>query len=332
MKKLMLLLIMIIAASCLGASISYSLGYTSGELNKDMLRHFLEEQYVEEIGLLRASTIVEPDNTTIYIANDNVLAARALAVLGSPLASKVLTKLNNEYGGGWNGKVDILLGRDIPDTFYGDYKEYLGEINGYTIMYEKMNTSIVLKDWYEYADLLVYHALDRLLWGSRPEAEQTFLNLTKMWDGYGFYDIVVKDYENKTGVRLYQVYKCALFVYLYRALNYAGSSIIHDYKNIYDKCLWIISKAQDPVYGGIHTDYRVENGKIIIQGDMNVETTSIVVLALYSDYPRFIGENAKPSSNVYIISNVYEITYTIAGYSIMLTFLAGVTRIFRKAL
>ncbi|MEM2354265.1 MAG: hypothetical protein QXF91_05295, partial [Desulfurococcaceae archaeon] len=72
--------------------------------------YFLRSQYVEEAGLLRAAVGAYPDNTTIYVANDNVLAARALAVLGDgDLSSKILTKLNNEYGGGFNGRIEILF-------------------------------------------------------------------------------------------------------------------------------------------------------------------------------------------------------------------------------
>jgi len=262
-------------------------------LNKQKLIEFYRSQYIDSIGLLRAAVTAYPDNVTVYIANDNALASRALAVLGDyELSSKILTKLNNEYGGGWNGKVDILLGKDIPDTFYGDYKEYIGEVNGYIIRYEKLNYSRPIHDWYNYADLLVYHALDRLLWGSRPEAELAFLNLTRMWDGYGFYDRPA----NESGE--YEVYKCALFIYLYRALEAAGSEVIRDYKHIYDKCLEVIAKAQDPVLGGIHTHYRVVDGEIEIIGDVNVETTSIVVLSIYSNYPVEIGLKTKPKSAI----------------------------------
>ena len=254
-------------------------------LDKDLLRKFFESQYVVEAGLLRAATHVYPENIMIYIANDNVLAARALAVLGSPLASKVLTKLNNEYGGGWNGKIDILLGRDIPDKFYKPENEIVGEVDGYIIVYEKMNTSVIINNWYGYADLLVYRALDYLLHGLRPRAEQSFLNLTKMWDGYGFNDTA---YNGE-----YQVYKCALFIYLYKALDAAGSRVVHGYIDIYNECIEIIRMAQDPVTGGIFTSYEEANGEIRVlkdeAHDVNVETTSIVVLALYSKYPEMIG-------------------------------------------
>ncbi|MEM2453188.1 MAG: hypothetical protein QW725_02225, partial [Ignisphaera sp.] len=71
---------------------------------------FLKSQYIEEAGLLRAAVRTYPDNTTIYIANDNILAARALAILGDrDLSSRILTKLNNEYSGGFNGRIEILF-------------------------------------------------------------------------------------------------------------------------------------------------------------------------------------------------------------------------------
>ncbi len=267
--------------------INNSSSYIVSLPDKDLLRRFLENQYVAEVGLLRAARFVHPENVTIYVANDNVLAARALAVLGSPLAIHVLYVLNHNFSGGWNGKVDVLLGKDIPDKFYTSYNEYIGEINGYTILYERLNRSMVINDWYNYADLLVYYALDKLLIGSRFEAERAFLNLTKMWDGYGFRDNPVK----KHGV--YDVYKCALYIYLYRALEFTGSKLVSKYRYIYGKCLEIITMAQDPVFDGIYTSYRVVDTKIIVlkeEGcDMNTETTSIVVLAIYSSYPEIIG-------------------------------------------
>ncbi len=247
--------------------------------------------------------MVSPDNTTIYVANDNVLVARALAVLGSPLAERVMSVLYNNFSGGWNGKIDVLLCKSIPDKFYKPEKEVVGRIDGYTIVYEKMNTSVIITDWYNYADLLVYHALNKLLQGSKSEAEKSFLNLTRMWDGYGFKDNFVKEHG------VYQVYKCALFIYLYRALEAAGSTIIYDYQDIYEKCLEIIAKAQDPVKGGTHTDYRVVNGKIVIQGDMNTETTSMVVLALYSNYPEWICFNAiRREDNILLFTEIMIVT------------------------
>jgi len=267
----------------LPATLLTSVGATCDScLDKDLLRKFLEEQYVEEVGLLRAATVVYPDNITCYVANDNVLASRALAVLGSPLALKVFEKLNNEFNGGWNGKIDVLFGKTIPNTFYASYNMFIGEVDGYRVVYEKLNYSQPIHDWYCYADLLVYYALNMLLQGYIQEAEKAFINLTRMWDGYGFRDRVYNE------TKVYSVYKCALFIYLYRALNAVNSEVTYRYKGIHDRCLEVICRAHDRVKGGIYTDYTVENGKITIMGDVNTETTSIVVLAIYSNYPETI--------------------------------------------
>lgn len=289
-KSIAIMVIILLGAFCITIYNAYhKILVETPLLNIGLLKKFLENQYIAEIGLLRAAVHAYPDNVTIYIANDNLLAARALAVLKSPLASRIITKLNNEFNGGWNGKIDILLGKDIPDTFYASYNELIGKVNGYMIIYEKLNYSQPIYDWYSYADLLVYYALDKLLCRSRSEAEQSFLNLTRMWDGYGFKD---KAYNE---MRVYLVYKCALFIYLYRALDIAGSEVVHGYREIHDKCIKIIIKAQDLVKGGIHTDYIVNNDEVIIMGDVNTETTSIVVLALYSNYPEIIGLKARPN-------------------------------------
>jgi len=267
-------------------------------LDRSKLVSFYRRQFVEGMGLVKAAVTAYPDNITIYVANDNVLASKALAVLGEyQLAARIQATLDKNFSRGFNGKIEILVGEDIPDTFYASYNELVKEVNGYRIVYERLNYSKPIVDWYNYADLLVYRALDELLSGSRLEAEHLFVNLTKLWDGYGFRDKSV----NETGI--YAIYKLALFIYLYRALRAAGSTIIYNYRNIYKQCLEIIKRAQDPVYGGIHTDYEVRNGEILVRGDVNVETTSIVVLALYSNYPEIIGDRAR--SNVVLHDSCY---------------------------
>ncbi|WP_232460897.1 hypothetical protein [Thermococcus gorgonarius] len=86
-------------------------------LNSSTLRSFLESQYVPEAGLLRAAVKAHPDNETIYVANDNLLASHALVALGSPIGRRVLENFNANYSGGWSGKVDPLLGRPITGFY-----------------------------------------------------------------------------------------------------------------------------------------------------------------------------------------------------------------------
>lgn len=88
-----------------------------------------------------------------------------------------------------------------------------------------------------------------------------------------------------------------------------------DILTIVNESLEITGMAQDPVYGGIHIHYRVIDGRFEIAGDMNAETTSIIVIALY-------GTPLKPSSRIHnkqdpsttlIISAL--VTITIALYT-----------------
>ena len=68
--------------------------------------------------MLRATVKAYPDNVTICVAKDDVLATRALMVLGDrELSSKILTKLNNKCSEGFNSKIriEILFGVDIPN-------------------------------------------------------------------------------------------------------------------------------------------------------------------------------------------------------------------------
>jgi len=261
-------------------------------VDKHLARNFLESQYVPEAGLLRAATLANvEDSRRIYIAADNLLAARALAVLGSPLASNILTMLNSKYRGGFNGLHEILIGVDIPDKFYQRYDEYLGNVSsskfGVLDIYYERRKMETIDEWDRYADLVVYKALKALLHCSRAYAEQLFSILVSMWDGYGFRD---KAYNG-----LYESYKVALAIYLYKALKEADSNLVGKYKDLYEKWNMILALMQRDD-GGIVTHYRVsERGEIIPVGDANTETTSITILALYSEYPKKIGKHCRYS-------------------------------------
>ena len=200
---------------------------------------------------------------------------------------------------------DSLIGIDIPDEFKSASYEEIGVVHSekfncsITIRRELRNGSIII-DWYEYADLLVYRALDALLWGSRPYAEELFIKLMSMWDGYGFRD---RAFEEK---HVYDTYKLALTIYLYRALEAAGSQIIYKYNDIIHKCRKIIGLMQRND-GGIVTDYIVVDERITPADDANTETTSIVVLALYSSYPEIIGRKCKTFYNIFHIGLIFLI-------------------------
>jgi hypothetical protein len=280
-KTLVVPISLLLICALLGAHLTWRDESTKGTagLNQPALRSFLESQYVPEAGLLRAAVTAYPDNETIYVANDNLLASRALILLGSTLGERIQENLDGKYSGGWNGKVDLLLGRPIGG-FFCSKMDVLGKVyskkfhSEFTVKYERVNTSCRMSDWNDYADLIAYAAINATLSGNRTGAMRFYRSLLTIWDGNGFRD--------KAFGGVYQTYKCALFVYLHRALGKPRKG-----QAAYERCVNIISHLQAQ-NGGITTGYTVENGRIIPRGDANTETTSMVVLAFYSDYPEEI--------------------------------------------
>ncbi|WP_420917922.1 hypothetical protein [Pyrodictium abyssi] len=282
----LLLLVAVLVASLLqtgsGALVCYG-------PRVDGLRSFLEAQYVPEAGLLRAAVAAYPDNATIWVASDNLLAARALLVLGSPLAGRVLEALEG-YGGGFDGAHEVLIGHRIPGVFYEAGEVVLGEVysrslGAVLVVKRELHCCRVMEDWGRYADLVVYRALDRLLAGDIAGAERLYELLMGMWDGRGFRDAAFDG--------TYESYKLALAVYLHRALAAAGSPVVEGYRGAVEECCRLLGLLQRSD-GGIATHYRVDGGGAVVPvGDANVETTSITVLALYSAYPLAAGLRAR---------------------------------------
>ncbi len=277
--------------------------------SKDGLRRFLESQYVPEAGLLRAAVYAEGENTTIYVASDNLLAFRALRVLDSPLADIVKKNLMNYPNHGHSFLHEVLLGINIPDEIrtpkvYVLDRVYSQKFNtDFVIKYEVRNGTLVFFNWYNFADLIVYKALDKMLEGNISFAEECFRRLMSKWDGHGFADISSDTYET---------YKLALAVFLYRALKTAGSTIVDEYTDTVNKIYEILAQLQRED-GGMVTHYRIEGDRIVYAGDANTETTSIVVLALYSRYPDIIGSIAK-LANSKVVGVYYYVWYGDGGY------------------
>ncbi len=301
MKRLIVLLLLLDLLSTMVHSTlpSYegdSEGLLSEEV-KSLLRgvaRFLVSQYVPEAGLLRAATHAGLDARRIHIASDNLLASQALKLLGIVLHNHMLyrlginvsrsiwiyvEKLCRRYG--WctpfDDKHEIVLGFptvDIPvnttticfarvfSRKWGTYLEICTEVPTYKPE----------KQWKAYADLLIYRALNLVIRGRYNESRNLFLELLAMWDGYGFRDAVYNATHN------YDTYKVGLALYLCRVLDHtvvrcpAGRDTIEKWIEL------LLAMQRDD--GGIVTNYRVEKGKPVPLGDANVETSSIVVLAL----------------------------------------------------
>jgi len=56
----------------------------------------------------------------------------------------------------------------------------------------------------------------------------------------------------------------------------------------------------------------VENSDVVVTGDVNIETTSITILALYSNYPLIIGVKAGQSSvNIHALFTAFASAITL---------------------
>jgi len=56
----------------------------------------------------------------------------------------------------------------------------------------------------------------------------------------------------------------------------------------------------------------VENSDVVVTGDVNIETTSITILAIYSNYPLIIGVKAGQGSvNIHALFSAFALTITL---------------------
>ncbi len=60
-RALTALITLVIIATCIGMAV-HNTHKSTPVVNEEGLRHFLESQYVADVGLLRAATISYPDN------------------------------------------------------------------------------------------------------------------------------------------------------------------------------------------------------------------------------------------------------------------------------
>jgi hypothetical protein len=121
----------------------------------------------------------------------------------------------------------------------------------------------------------MYKALHHLQHGDRENATRELERLESLWNGRGFVDA----YYEQSG--WYETYKLALALYVYRALG------LHDNVDKYTAKL----KSINPYT----TLYRDNIG----EGDLNLETASVTLLALYSTLPNTFTQ--KPTLTIIII-------------------------------
>ena len=230
---------------------------------------FLESLFVElepGVGCLRESPRVEAN---VCYTNTNYLALRALRVCGSRLAEPIERFLERyDHAGG--GRFEVLWLEPIPYPPQAVKTLVLDklEVDGNVIeVRADVPCGESLPDWGEYADLLMLAALEKLRRGDRGAALALRNRVLDMWDGIGFADRAYKE------TRLYETYKLSLYHFLARALR-VEDEVSRTIPSIVEKMV--------TGEGGVVTHY---TESLEPKGDPNVETTSVTILAFYSDYP-----------------------------------------------
>jgi tetratricopeptide (TPR) repeat protein len=235
--------------------------YISQPLTREKLCDFIASLAVD-LGdrgkCLVESPLVERD---VCYTSSNHLAYYALRyVCGYRELADLVYKFLESYPTDFYDYHQVLVGKPIPQPFTSIEHVVVDVVNNVRIVHVKRTTNEIT-DYYRYANLIVYKALLHLQQGDRESALRELEKLEELWDGLGFADA----YHQETGK--YEAYKLALAVYAYRALGLQDNV---------DKC--IVKLLSINPYTTLYADNTGE-------GDLNLETASITLLALYSTLP-----------------------------------------------
>jgi len=232
--------------------------YISQPLTREKLCDFIASLAVD-LGdrgkCLVESPLVERD---VCYTSSNHLAYYALRyVCGYRELADLVYKFLESYPADFYDYHQVLVGKPIPQPFTSVEHVVVDVVGGVRVVHIR-KTANEIADYYRYANLIVYKALHHLQSRDREGAIKELERLESLWDGRGFADA----YYQVNG--RYEAYKLALAVYAYRALGLGDKA--ERYKA---RLLSIIPYT---------TLYRDSTG----EGDLNLETAVIALLALYS--------------------------------------------------
>jgi hypothetical protein len=216
-------------------------------------------------GCLRESPQVESDRC---YTSTNLLAEYVLRNLcKDPLADKVREFLN-AYPTDFYDYTQILLSKPFTLPFTTVEHVLVDTVNNIKIFHVK-RTNIEFVDYYEYANLLALKSALHVFHGDFNQARYELDRLNALFNGYGFKD---KAYQ---ALGKYETYKLALAIIPHKSLG------VKDKVDLYTSILNKISP--------VTTLYTVDPaGNLVGEGDLNVETASLIAIALYSTIPHDI--------------------------------------------
>jgi hypothetical protein len=275
------LLIALFGITLLSASLSapaFAQPVASGLLHEklQLACSFLKNLYNSSLQLVRST----PNSSVYYIANDNLLAEKALASCEPTISHAINQSISSCCGTGDDLMHEALLGKKIPlpihvasiSTVANSSRGNLfnnvtpGAAGGnYTVLWEEHNAPGIFPDC-TYADITVYTALELKLEGNTTGAQHEMDCLAIMFDGRGMVD---EPYKDGSGSEhgIYQTYKFALYLYALQKLS----------NTYYHRGEENLLRSQGPE-GGFHTGY--DQTGTYAGTQENVETTSIAIIAI----------------------------------------------------
>jgi hypothetical protein len=277
----------------------------------------LESLYVDltdKYGCIVESPVVEPDRC---YTSTNLLAEYVLRNLckNTALADKVRAFLN-AYPTDFYDYYQILFLRRFDLPFTTVEHVLVDTVNNIKI-YHVRRTGNVMYDWVEYANLVAFKAILDITSGRLDQARRELERLSDLFNGYGFKDKVYQ------AIGKYEAYKLALAIIPNKSLGFS------DRVDLYTSTLNRISP--------VTTLYTVDpSGNLVGEGDLNVETASLIAIALYSTIPYDIVHRIIPLEPVlerYIrieYVNLIKSIINIAVILITLSYILGLLLRFRN--
>jgi len=208
-------------------------------------------------GCVVESPVVE--NSTCYTST-NMFTSHVLRNLcsDSDLALRI-EKFLSIYRTDFYDYYQVLLDMPIELPFKAVTHVVVANVSGVVVKHVKVTNS-TMHDYDEYANLVAIKAIYYARMGDEERAREELRKLSKMFDGVGFKD--------KAFNGLYETYKLALAAIAYRALGDVEEA---------EKYIEIIKRVKP-----LTTLY---TRNLTGVGDLNTETASLVIIALYSNNP-----------------------------------------------
>jgi hypothetical protein len=197
-----------------------------------------------------------------FLYTDNLLAYHALKYFALYWAEKIEVGLDSYVYPRDTLGVGVLFGENIPNDEHCAVNHIIvNDTDGSVVLYERHDGD-VLPNWEDYADRVIYHALDCFRFGSKKEAFDTFSIAVNMFDGKGLYDLA------SVNAGWYANFKLGLLLYADWFMDYNMNC-----SDAVEAKLW---SCQDNVTGGIHTATNMTTGEPF--GSSNIETSALALL------------------------------------------------------